>query len=327
MPMEMNEFKLPDEDNQEDQGKPVDNEFDIEIEDDTPEEDRGRQPLPASLKEELEKDELDEYDDKIKTKFKQMRKVYHDERREKERIARENAEAVSMLQRLMDENNRYRQLIQTGSKEYATSLETTANLEVDAAKRKYKEAYDAGDADALAEAAHALSEAQFKAQQAKNFRPPLQEENYAVQHPQSQAQPADPKLTAWRERNPWYGKDDEMTAAAIGLHRKLEREGNIVIGSDRYYAELDKTIRKRFPEHFENAEESDDYDVDDKGVVKKAKTESAPTKPSTVVAPAVRSTASKKVRLKQSTLDMIRKLNITPEQYVREQLKLESKNG
>ena len=325
MPMEMEEFKFPDED-QESKGKPVENEFDIEIEDDTPEEDRGRQPLPASLKEELEKDELDEYDDKIKTKFKQMRKVYHDERREKERIARENAEAVGMLQRLMEENNKYRQLIQTGSKEYATSLETTATLEVEAAKRKYKEAYDAGDADALAEAAQALSEAQFKSQQAKNFRPPaLQEPNYAVQQPQVQPI-TDPKLAAWRERNPWYGKDDEMTAAAIGLHKKLEREGNIVIGSDRYYAELDKTLRKRFPENFENSEESD-YEVDDREVVRKAKAESAPTKPSTVVAPAVRSTTSKKIRLKQSTVDLIKKFGITPEQYVREQLKLESKNG
>jgi len=325
--MEMTEFKFPDEKGQESEAKAAEDSFEIEVEDDTPEEDRDRKPLPQNLKEELENDELDQYDDKIKTKLKQMRKVYHDERREKERIARENTEAVSMLQRLMEENKKYRELIQTGSKEYASNLETTASLELDAAKRKYKEAYDAGDADALAEAAQALSEANFKAQQAKNFKPPaLQEENYQVQRPQNQVQSdVDPKLNAWRERNPWYGQDDEMTAAAIGLHRKIEREGNIVIGSDRYYAELDKTIRKRFPEHFEVAEESDD--VDEQEVVKKAKTESAQTKPSTVVAPAVRSTTSKKIRLKQSTLDLAKKLGITPEQYVREQLKLESRNG
>ncbi len=53
-------------------GKP---EVDIEIEDDTPEEDRGRTPLPKEIVQELEADELEEYSDKVKTRLKQMKKV------------------------------------------------------------------------------------------------------------------------------------------------------------------------------------------------------------------------------------------------------------
>ena len=79
-----------------------------------------------------------------------------------------------------------------------------------------------------------------------------------------------------------------MTAAALGLHEKLRRTGEVVIGSEKYYETLDRTIRKRFPEYFEETEGDVDVDV---------KPEPARTNPSTVVAPAVRSTSSNKVKL------------------------------
>ena len=329
--MQKDKFEFPDEieeresssaatqQEETDEGK-----FEIEIEDDTPPEDRNREPLPEPIKEELERDEIDEYDDKVKEKFKQMRKVWHDERREKERIQRENQEAVNMLQRIMEENKKYRSLIETGSKEYATTLETAANLELEVAKRAYREAYEAGDTDRIIDAQQAMQQANLKVLQAKNFRaPPLQEENFDVQPVQQvQSAPVDRKLAEWQEKNQWYGRDEEMTAAALGLHRKLEREGQIVIGSERYYAELDKTIRKRFPEYFSANEESTEEVKEVKG-----KSESAPTKPSTVVAPAVRSTASNKIRLQKRQVDLAKKLGLTPEQYALELRKLEAQNG
>lgn len=338
--MEKSKFKFPDEvekeresqrkfaasqqedsyedDDQEDNGK-----FVVEVEDDTPPEDRNREPLPEPIKEELERDEIDEYDEKIKEKFKQMRKVWHDERREKEQALRENQEAVNMLQRVMEENKKYRSLIETGSKEYATTLETAANLELEVAKRAYREAYESGDTDRIIDANQALQTANLKILQAKNFKaPPLQEENFEVQ-PTQQAQtaPRHPKLAEWYENNPWYGQDEEMTAVALGLDSKIKREGQIVIGSDRYYAEIDKTIRKRFPEYFSSEESTEEV----KEV--KGKTESAPTKPSTVVAPAVRSTASNKIRLQKRQVDLAKKLGLTPEQYALELRKLEAQNG
>ena len=335
--MEQAGFKFPDEvekereeqrkfaaSQQEEGAEDTDNsKFEVEIEDDTPAEDRNREPLPEPIKEELERDEIDEYDDRIKEKFKQMRKVWHDERREKERVQRENHEAVNMLQRVMDENKKYRSLIETGSKEYATTLETAANLELEVAKRAYREAYEAGDTDKIVDAQQAMQQANLRVLQAKNFRAPsLQEERNEVQPvQQSESAPINPKLAEWQSRNTWYGQDEEMTAAALGLHRKLEREGQVVIGSDRYYAEIDKTIRRRFPEYF-----SDDESTEEVKEVK-GKAETAPTRPSTVVTPATRSTASNKIRLQKRQVDLAKKLGLTPEQYALELRKLEAQNG
>ena len=103
-----------------------------------------------------------------------------------------------------------------------------------------------------------------------------------------------------------------MTAAALGLHEKLKEDG-VSIGSDEYYNALDKTMRKRFPEEFGDEE-----------VEAKPKEDAPKAKPATVVAPATRSTAPKRVRLSQSQVAIAKKLGLTPEQYVRELLKMEA---
>jgi hypothetical protein len=316
--MNVDEFKFPDEKEPESKASEASEEFEIEIEDDTPPEDRGREPLPKPLLEELEQDELDNYDDAVKQKLKQMRKVYHDERRAKEQAAREQQEALTLAQKLMEENKRFKQYIETGTKEYATTLQNAANLELEIAKRKYKEAYDSGDSDQIMEANQVLQAANLKVMQANSFKAPaLQEENFVVQNPQAtQVQrPSSPLLNTWLQKNEWYGQDDEMTATALGIHKKIERSGDVAVGSERYFAILDKTMRKRYPEYFD----TEDTET-------KAKPEARP-KPSTVVAPAVRSTASNKIKLKASQVNLAKKLGLTAEQYALELRRLESQNG
>jgi hypothetical protein len=318
MPFEDTEFKFPDE--VEGKGKPVREapEIEIEIEDDTPVEDRGRQPMPKPLVEELEKDELDQYDDNVKTKLKQMRKVWHDERREKESAVREQQEAVTLAQRLLEENKRIKGILNTGEKEYVSTIQSNSVMELKIAQRAYKEAYEAGDADKMVEANQALQMANLKAIQVKNFRmPSLQEEEISVQPQPVQYQPApyvpepDNKAVVWQNRNRWFGQERGMTAFALALHEDL-RDNGVEVGSEDYYRELDKTIRKRFPEKFEEQEDS---------------RQSTRTRPSTVVASAVRSTAPTKVKLKQSQVNLAKKFGLTPEQYVKEVLKLEAQNG
>jgi hypothetical protein len=99
----------------------------------------------------------------------------------------------------------------------------------------------------------------------------------------------------------------------LGLHEKLKRKG-MQVGSDEYYATLEQSIRRRFSENFEAPERAESENV-------------ARTKPSTVVAPATRSTSSNKIKLKQSQLALSKKLGLTPEQYALEFRKLENKNG
>jgi len=311
---EYEEFKFPHEQDEDKAGGGgVEDKFEIEIEDDTPEQDRDREPMPKEVVDELEQDELEEYSDKVKIRLKQMKKVWHDERRAKESAYREQQEAINFAKKVTEENKRLKSMYASGEKEYVTSVQNTAALELEMAKKSYREAYDSGDSDKLVEAQQAMQDANFKLYSAKNYRPAaLQEENYEVQQQQERSpsppQP-DRRAMAWQERNPWFGQDEEMTAAALGLHEKLKRNG-VHVGSDDYYATLDKTMRKRFSENFGDSD---------------TETRDAPrTKSSTVVASATRSTSPNRVRLKASQVQIAKKLGLTPEQYAREVLKLEN---
>ena len=288
------------------------NDVELEIEDDTPEQDRGREPLPQEMVKELEEDELEDYSEKVKTRLKQMKKVWHDERREKERALREQQEAVALAQKLVEENKKLKGRFTDGEKSLITTATSAAELEMEMAKRAYKEAYDSGDTDKIVEAQEKLNNAGYRLQRLKGYRPPLQEENNDVQNQQVQA-PAprlDPKTDDWRKQNTWFGQDEEMTATALGLHQKLEKQyGAQYIGTDEYWSTVDKTMRKRFPDYF--------GDDDEAVEAKPQRTE----KPATVVAPASRSTAPKKVVLKQSQIALAKKLGLTPEQYAKEYAK------
>ncbi len=300
----------------------TDKEFDIEIEDDTPEEDRGRNPLPQEMVKELEEDELEDYSDKVKTRLKQMKKVWHDERREKERALREHQEAVALAQKVIEENKTLKSKLTEGEKSLVLTATSAAELELEMAKRAYKEAYDTGDSDRVVEAQEKLNNATYRLQRLKGYatvapapEPPSlqykQNPDINISTQQTQAPRLDPKTDNWRKQNTWFGQDEEMTATALGLHQKLEKQyGSQYIGSDEYWQRVDETMRKRFPDYF-----------DDETVEVDTKPAQRTEKPATVVAPATRSTGAKKVRLKQSQLDLVKKLGITPEQYAREFLK------
>lgn len=294
-------------------------EVEIEIEDDTPPEDRNKEPMPKEIVQQLDADELEEYDGKVKEKLKQMKKVYHDERREKERAIRDQQEAIAFAKRVAEENKRIKQMLSNGEKEYVETLKTSAEMSLEMAKQDYKKAYEEGDTDKVIEAQQRMQEANLRVMQAKNFKPTaLQEEEFEVQTPHEQVQSAprpDNKALAWQERNSWFGQDEEMTASALGLHEKLKRQG-VEVGSDEYYATLDKTMRKRFPENFEDAQEEETV----------SKAEQVRAKPRTVVAPAVRSTASTKIKLSPRQVSLARKLGLTPEAYALEMKKLGTQN-
>jgi hypothetical protein len=288
--------------------------FEVVIEDDTPPEDRGRQPLPREIVEELDNDELDKYDDTVKQRLKQFKKAWHDERREKERALREQQEAITVAKRVFEENKKLRTTLTSGEEHLLTSYRSTAELEVEKAKRAYKEAFDSGDSEKLADAQETLASATYRLEQLKQYKPALQPEKDAVEETkQTQDIPRpDQKALAWQERNSWYGSDPEMTAAALGLHQKLaQAHGVSFVGTDDYWSRIDKTMRQRFPEYFGTEERQSES---------KPRQESrAPT----VVAPASRSTAPKRIVLNQSQLSIAKRLGLTPEQYAKEVVKME----
>ena len=315
--MQMDEFEFPDEKQPKAEAADQEEEFEIEIEDDTPPPDRGREPLPKDIVDQLDKDELEEYSENVKTKLKQMKKVWHDERREKEQALREQQEAIAYAKKILEENNALKGRLSRGEQSFINTYKSAAELELDAAKRAYKEAYDMGDPDKLVAAQERLNDAQYKVRRANEYVPALQQQETEVQRePEVPVARPDPKMVAWQERNQWFGKDPEMTSLALGLHQKLVAEyGQSYPSTDEYWQKVDDTMRRRFPEAFPEQQETQSTN--------RQRTEKA----ATVVAPATRTTASKKVKLKQSTVNTIKKLGITPEAYIREMRKLEATNG
>lgn len=333
MAMEMDDFSFPDEDEKvekpEVKVEVEDGGFSVEVEDDTPAADRNAKPLPKEELEELEKDNLEEYSTKVKKRIDKMRKAYHDERREKEAALREQQEAIALAQRIMEENKRLKSTLSEGEKQYASTIQNAAEMELEVAKRTYREAYDSGDADKIIEAQQKLTEASLKQDKAKNFRPTLQAEDDGVQiqqtyQPKQAAPKVDPDTAKWLEDNSWYGEDDEMTALALGTHQKLEKEfGKSFVGSKDYWKRIDTTMRKRFPENFEDDLGSEDVEVQTQSGGDKPSPRTQP-KSAPVVASATRSTASKRIVLKASQVALAKKLGLTPEQYAREMQKLEA---
>jgi len=307
--IEKNEYKFPDEVDDVKVEVVLDGEeVDIEIEDDTPEKDRHREPLPDNLKEELYQDELTDYSAKVKNKIKQMRKLAEDERRDKEQARREQTEAISYAQKLNEENKRLKISLNDSENSVLKSVSRNVDMEMDKAKQAYKEAHESGDTDKMLEAQESLTEISIRSDKVKNFKvAPLQADDSPVQIQQPAIQP-DPTAKSWQQENTWFGADDEMTSLALGLHEKLKKEG-VVISSKEYYRRIDDTMRKRFPENFET-------DIEEKS--------KNSTRPSNVVASASRSTSSKKIRLTQSQMSIAKKLNITPEQYAQALIKMES---
>jgi hypothetical protein len=296
---------------------PVSEAPDIEVEDDTPAQDRGREPMPKEIVDELEADELEEYSEKVKLRLKQMKKVWHDERREKERAFREQQEAITAAQRLFEENKRLKSTLSEGESHLLTSYKQQAEYELKEAERSYRDAYEAADTDRVVESQRKLTDATLKMQQLNNYRPTLQATETDIQIPQEQVQTPQPdhRTMAWQERNRWYGADPEMTASALGLHQKLVNErGPTFVGSDEYWATVDKTIRRRFPDYFGDDEVANG---DSKPVAREPKS-------SSVVAPASRSRSPKKIRLTNTQLAVAKKFGLTPEQYAREVMKMEN---
>jgi len=296
--MEQTEFKFPDEKAPE-QTKQAKNdavEFEIEVVDDTPDIDKGRKPLEEPVGE-VTDDELSKYDESVQKRIKKLSHGYHDERRAKEAALREREEALNFARRLFDENKRLQDNLGGHTRLLVDTAKQNAALSLEDAKRRYKAAYEAGDADQLVAAQEELTQAKIRLDKVENFQPPpLQPPPSPVQ---SQPQPAperspDPKALAWRNQNRWFGQDEEMTSFALGLHEKLVKNG-VDPTSEEYYDRINSRIREKFPENFE-------------APAKKA---------SSVVAPASRSVAPKKITLTQTQVALAKKLGVPLELYAR----------
>ena len=301
----MDEFKFPDEvDVKEQPDEKLEvvvegsDEVEIEVVDDTPEQDRGRKPMkdaPADVTD----DELENYSESVKKRIQHFSKGYHEERRAKEAALREREEAVRLAQNLMEENKKLQGSVGQNQQALLEQAKKVIAAELDEAKRKLKDAHEAGDTEAFISAQEELTAVKIKADRLQNFRPPaLQKPETPVQNavPAPQVQPevqVDTKARAWQDANPWFGANKEMTGFALAVHDNLVGEG-VDPTSDEYYERINNRVRQVFPDAFPTAK----------------------TRKS-VVAPATRSTAPRKIVLSQSQVNIAKRLGLTNEQYAR----------
>ena len=286
----------------------------IEVVDDTPPADRNKKP--SAPPDEVTDEELENYSDKVKKRLQHFTKGYHDERRAKEQALREREELERYAKTLIEENQKLKGSVDKGHNALLESAKKQVQIELQAAKQKYKEAYEAGDTDAIIAAQEGLNNAQIRLDKVNNLKPragqqdteTLQSQAVNVQQQKAPTQPAQPprdlKAEAWRNDNPWFGSDDEMTAAALGYHSKLVKEG-VNPQSDEYYEKVNSRMRQLFPENF-------DEDVDDAPEPKKVK------KASTVVAPATRSTGPIKVKLSETQIALAKRMGVSLADYAKQ---------
>ena len=319
---EKDEFEFPDE-KEAKQAAAEDDKFEVEIEDDTPEEDRGRKAAPPP--EDPTEDELNSYDEKVQARIKKFTRGYHDERRAKEEALRERQAAETYARQVIDENKRLQQQLATGSQAYIAQSKSSADIELGSAKKAYREAVEAGDIDAQADAQAEIARAMLKIEKAQNMRPieVEEKENFKPAQPtQEDAPRLTPRTQKWVEANSdWWGVDEEMTMTAMGLDKKLAKEyGANYVGTEEYFQTIDKTMRKRFPEHFESEQSYEDDETPPRKTSEPAEEETPrrATKPATVVAPASRSTPPNRIKLKASEAAIARRLGVPIEQYAKQ---------
>lgn len=275
----------------------------IEVVDDTPPKDRGRKA--SEPPEDVTDEELEGYSEKVRKRLQHFSKGYHDERRAKEAAIREKQALEELAQKMAEELKSVKGNFNKSQEALIEQAKKVASTELEDAKRKYKQAYEAGEADKVVEAQEELTAAKMKLDKVNNFKPtPLQEEETSVQIQQTAPSNVnrDEKAEAWRQENSWFGTDDEMTAFALGLHQKLVKSG-VDPKSDEYYDAINSRMRKVFPENFEEAEPEP---VEEK------------PKRSNVVAPATRSTAPKKIVLTQTQVAIAKRLGVPLELYAKQ---------
>ena len=288
-------------------------EVEIEVEDDTPEADRGRKASPPP--DEVTNEELENYSDKVKNRIKHFSKGYHDERRAKEEAQRQQEALEAYAKNLMAENEKLKGSVDQSHNTLIESAKKQVQGEMALAQRQYREAYESGEPDAILEAQTALNTAQIRQEKVNGLKPKqiqaLQPQETPVEQAPTAPQPQvqrDEKADSWRDDNPWFGSDDEMTAFALGLHNKLTKDG-VDPQSDTYYEKINSRMRQVFPDQFDDG-------IEDEPEVH------AKPKSSNVVAPASRSTGPKKIRLTQSQIAIAKKLGVPLETYAKQAAEL-----
>ena len=287
---------------------PIENEeFEIEIEDDTPPEDQGHQPMPEADDGDDDGSELTDVSDRVKKRIAKLTAEKHDARRKREAAEREAQEAAVLTQRLIQELNQARQTVNRFEVGFVEQAKGRAEAEIAQAKVDFKKAYEIGDADAMADAQDRLARLAPQHEQFSRYKPreiePLELPHSQARQEQRHDPSQDENLQRFMTENPWFNQDQEMTAYAMGLHTQAASEDPTMVGTPEYYEAIAKKVKATFAHKLQPEQQ---------------RQRTSPVAPVTRGSP---TQARKQVKLTQTQVRLAARLGLTPQQYAAELLK------
>ena len=291
--------------------------FEVEIADDTPEEDKGRPRRAADAEADIPEDEeLEKHSESVQKRIKKLKFEFHEERRRKEEAEREREAAVQYAESQKNEATRLRKNLSEGEGVLVNEAKARVASELNSAKRAYKEAYEAGDTDAVLEAQMSLSKLQLEADRVENWKPAQRAVQDQSETPAPQAAPRVPrpdrKAQEWVAENDWFQKDTGMTRYAMLIHEELLETG-VDSTSDVYYSKINEAMRSRYPDRFADVE---------------PEVRQPQRKAGSVVAPGGRNTSASrnKVVITSSEAAIAKRLGVSNKDYAAQKLK-DMQNG
>ena len=242
-------------------------------------------------------DELDDYSESVKKRIDKLtKKMREAERRE--------AAALEYAEKIKKQNESLEAKTKELDSGYTAEFKERVNTQSEVIKDNLKRALLAKDNDAVVKAQEQLAQIAIDQQRLKEAEKLLENKEELVNTPKEPEKPAyqkpDPRAEQWAEDNEWFGKDEVMTYAAFGIHKRLVEQEALDPKSEEYYNELDNQMRKEFPHKF--------------GDTNKTTRQSVPP-----VASANRSTKSgrRTVRLTPSQVVIAKKLGVPLEEYAK----------
>lgn len=259
---------------------------------------------------EIRAKEMEQYSKRVQARIDELTRKYHDERRAREEIE-------TFARQVHEENQKLNDTLAWGRNEYIKTLNEKFDAAQKLAEYAYRQAYEAGDSEGILKAQQARDEIVLQRAKYANLPPPIPADQFKFAEPVPMPAPKteisseplqpeivpDTKAQEWADRNSsWFGKDDEMTATALGVHKRLVNQG-VDTQSDEYYVALDKRMAELYPDKLGKPRRS------------------------SPVAPAGRSPAAKKVMLTKEQVAFANRFHIPLDRYAREYAKLESNSG
>ena len=265
----------------------------------------------TDVRSEDQEEELETYSENVQKRINQLtakRKQALEEADAAFKYAEDQKKKNEELQKKLEQLN-------TG---YTSEFGTRIEAQTAQAKKLYKEAFDAGDAEKMSDASDLMAKLAIenerlriqKLRTEQTTTAKADEESNKTEERQTTPQrqeDLDPKLQSWLDKNTWFAKDMVMTRGAQAIHDMVVSDG-FDPSTDNYYKEIDKRLRIEFPQKFQS----------DRKVAQTV----AP-----VNGKAVTNGRKKQIELTPGQVAFAKKMRIPLEQYAREVAKIEKRGA